>query len=268
MKKVWISALQQDPEAVQKIIAAAQACGLSAVGHFWVDDVKRMAWSAPLEELRQKETVLWAIVAGAEELKKDTVRFGLGLLTLAVQSRKGIGFPILLISAQGKSAMDASVMDASVIDALPTPLRAAEPLALDNPALGAKIAARAGMPGKGIEPGYHLYLHPLPGIGLWMEVGPAKDLLWQGAMVGVRGGEIDFHGIGPADSIPERCTLEYPFKGMKLRLREKEFVAWGVQNKLDGNNSYFVRIQGMPEAILFGSCPGGDEADVHVLNLY
>jgi hypothetical protein len=257
MKKIWITSLSQDPELVQKVIIAVRDCGLAANGHFWVDDLKNMAWTQPLQELRSKETALWVVLGNAEFFQRAPVSFGLSLLALAVQSSKGIGFPILLATTGGEIGGKG----------LPTPLRGAVILSLGEPRLGAKVAALAHMPSKNVEAGYHLHLHPLPGIGLWFEVGPSQNWNWEGAMLGVNGGEIDFHGVGPVNGVPERATLEYPFQGMKIRLKEKEFMAWGVKNKLDSSSSYYVRIRGMPSSVLFGPYPGEDDPELHVLDL-
>jgi hypothetical protein len=150
---------------------------------------------------------------------------------------------------------------------LPMALKDAEikPVA-DASVLGAKIAARSGMPVKGVETPYHLYVHGLPGIGLWFEVGPAGAVDWSGAFFGVHDAEIDFHGVGSAGSIPERAVLEYPVKGIKMMLEEKEITAWGIQNRLDASSSYYVRVQGEPDTILFGPYPDGDELDAHVIS--
>ena len=58
-------------------------------------------------------------------------------------------------------------------------------------------------------------------------------------------------------------------EGLRLDLREKEYIAWAVQNKLNAETSYFVKVEGFPESILFGPVPaeGADEVDVHVIQL-
>ena len=182
--------------------------------------------------------------------------FRSSLIAVSLQFKKGMGFPIMILSEEGISAAF-----------LPTPLKGAEVLSLADCALGTKAAARASMPIKGIEMGYHLNIHGLPGIGLWFEVGPAGSVDWQGALFAVHAAEIDFHGVGPAGGIPERAVLEYPVKGTKLQLGEREFTAWAVRNNLDSAHSYYVRVQGEPETILFGPHTDKDDAEVHVVSL-
>jgi hypothetical protein len=201
---------------------------------------------------------LWIILAGETGLAALTIRQGLSLLALAVQHRRGLGFPILILDVQG------TVDDAS----LPTPLKGAQILPFTPAALGPKVVALANRPAPAINTDYRINLHPLHGIGLWFEIGASPSGLdWPGALFGVHEAEIDFHGVGPADGVPERTTLEYPMKGMKITLGGDTFTAWGVQNRIDGQTSYYCRVQGTPDRILFGPPAAGDEADVHVINL-
>lgn len=257
MKKVWITALVRDHEAVQKLMTTVKTYGLDAGGHFWVDDIKRMSWTAPLAELQAKETALWIIMGPPDQFKASTIRFGLSMIAVSMQFRKGMGFPIMILTEGELTA-----------DSLPTPLKGAEIHPLTGSALGTKVAARASMPVKGIETGYHFNVHGLPGIGLWFEIGPAGVLDWQGALFGVHGAEIDFHGVGKSGGIPERAVLEYPVKGMKIELGDREFTAWAVQNRLDGASSYYIRVQGEPDTIIFGPYTGDDEAEMHVISLF
>ena len=258
MKKIWITALEKDEQKVQQLMAALKRYGLGADGHFWVDDLARMAWDGALGELSAKDTALWVVLGQAEHYKTPSLCQGLSMLALTVQHRRGVGFPILLLSTKGD-------IDAAT---LPTPFKGSDILSFAPAALGPKIVALANKPVPAIPPGYRLNIHPIHGIGLWLEVGPpAGGLDWPGAMFGVHGAEIDFHGVGPADGIPERAVLEYALKGMKIQLGQDEFTAWAVQNRLTGDSSYYVRIQGTPEKIIFGPFATEDQAEVHVITL-
>ncbi len=258
MKKIWITALDKDEQEVQKLMATLKSYGLGVDGHFWVDDLTKMAWDSALEMLSAKDTALWIILGKADQYEMSSICQGLSLLALSVQHRRGVGFPILLVSTKGD------------IDTgrLPTPFKGADMLPPGLAALGPKIVALANKPVSSINPGYRLNLHPIPGIGLWFEVGPPEGGLgWPGAMFGVHGADIDFHGVGPADGIPEKAVLEYAMKGMKIRLGEDEFTAWAVQNNLSAGSSYYVRLKGTPDKIIFGVFAAGDEAEVHTIAL-
>ena len=258
MKKIWITALDKDEQEVQKLMVTLKNYGLGVDGHFWVDDLAKMAWDSALETLSAKDVALWIILGKADQYEISTICQGLSLLALSVQYRRGVGFPVLLVSTKG------DINPAR----LPTPFKGADILPPALATLGPKIVAMANKPIPSITPGYRLNLHPIHGIGLWFEVGPATGGFdWPGAMFGAHGAEIDFHGVGPADGIPERAVLEYAMKGMKIQLGEDEFTAWAVQNHLSGGSSYYVRLKGTPDKIIFGAFATGDEAEVHTITL-
>ena len=257
MKKVWISSLAHEEALVQKIMAMLKTYALDANGHFWMDDLKKMAWMGPRKELGKDETALWIILSSDKELASDSVRYGLSMLALSIQAVRGHGFPVVFLH-EGKIPS---------VDSLPTPFQGAEILAAANPAAGPKLVAKANMPQKKIPVEYRLDIHAIPQLGQWFEVGPFESS-WKGAMFGVCGGEIDAHGAGPAGKLPEKAVLEYPMQGLKLTMGEKEYTAWAVQNQMDSGLSYYIRVQGKPESILFGPVAEGDDAEVYTLNLY
>jgi len=86
-------------------------------------------------------------------------------------------------------------------------------------------------------------------------------------MFGVTGAEITFHAVGPAGSLPSKTTLNYPMQGLKLEMGDKEYTAWAAQNELNAETSYFVKVEGYPESILFGPFSPEAEADVLIVRL-
>lgn len=257
MKKVWITALQKNEEKIAGLMGSLKKYGLTADGHFWVDDIKNMAWQAPAEELQRPDVAAWIIVGDAEDVKKPSIGFGLSLLAMKVGASKGSSFPVIF-APQVEMQADGD---------LPTLLKSADVIPLSNSSFAVKVVAAANAPARKMEKEYHLNVHGLPGIGTWFEAGPSS-LKWQGAMFGVHGAEIDFHGVGPANGVPERTVLEYAQKGLKIRLGQDEFTAWAVQNALEPGTSYYVRVQGIPDRILFGPYAQTEEAEVHVVTLY
>ncbi len=254
-KTVFISILERDEAKGKGLFQAVTRYGLSVSGHFWSKDLERMEWAGPIPELRRPEVGVWLIKGGAASFADPEVRFGLGLLAVSVQANRGHGFPVLLICDDG--ALDPAT--------LPTPLRGAE--VVDEARLGVKLAAKANVPLAKIAPEYRLDVHALPGLGLWAEVGPAPGHDWKGALLGVSGGSIDAHGIGPAGTLPERCVLEYPMKGVELELAGVRYSAWAVRNALGPGDSYYVRLAGRPEGLLLGEFPEGDDAALFSLSL-
>ena len=258
MKKIWVTALDHDEKKVQKILSTIRQYGLDGNGHFWQDDIKNMAWFSPKEAIVDKESCLWVILGSGKSLETDSVRFGLALLTLTVQAEKGLGFPVLFVASEGDINNDV----------LPTPLKGADIIASGSPSLGAKMVAKANTPIKEIDSDYRIDLHANPNYGIWFEIGPSGDSVWNGALLGVSNALIDAHGVGSAGKLPEKAILEYQMQGLKLKLGEKEYTAWAVQNKLDSNNSYYVRVREMPESIIFGPYSSEEEASVNIINLY
>jgi hypothetical protein len=256
MKNIWVSALGRDQEKVHKTMAMLKTYGLAADGHFWEDDVNKMAWLGPRNALIQKETSLWLILSNDKDLSAGTVRYGLSMLALSVQAVRGRGFPIILLHSG----------DMPAAETLPTPFQGAKILAAGSAAAGAKVVAAVHTPPKSLPGEYRLDVHAMPKLGQWFEAGPTEGC-WEGAMFGICGGEIDAHGVGPAGKLPEKAVLEYPMKGLKLNLGETEYTAWAVRNRLDAGSSYYVRVQGEPRSILLGPMAEGDEAEVYVLNI-
>ncbi|RLG68846.1 MAG: hypothetical protein DRO11_08510 [Methanobacteriota archaeon] len=255
MKKVWITALAHDEKNVQQILSLSKRYGLDANGHFWVDDLKNMAWLTPKEKMIDPETALWVIMGSQKEIGTDSIRYGLALLALSVQARKGHGFHIIWISTEGE-------VD---VEKLPTPLQGVEVIGSSDPTLGAKLVALANTPVEKIDTEYRLDIHANPGFGQWVEVGPGKGQKWDGALLGVQDAEIDAHGVGSAGRLPQRSVLEYPVRGLKLKLGDREYTAWAVQNALDETLSYYVRIKGKPVSILFGSHTAEDNAQFYLI---
>ncbi|GAB4229346.1 MAG: hypothetical protein OHK0028_03410 [Deltaproteobacteria bacterium] len=258
MKSVWLTSLGRSGENVKKVISLMKPYGVPVQGHFWADDLPKIAWMAPREEMIRPDVAAWVILATAETLASPSVRKGLSLLAITVQAKKGLSFPIVLLAEEGGTPPASP---------LPTPLAGAEILSASDPGLAAKIVATIHMPRKDPAPEYRIDVYGNAHIGLWFEVGP-REGRWDGALFGVSGGEILFHGTGPKEMLPAQCTLEWPVKGMKLSLGDREYTAWGVRNGFDHRTSYFAKVKECPDSVLFGPFPAeGEAADFFVVGL-
>ncbi len=255
MKNVWITALAEEQVSIVNLIETASKYGLKADGHFWVDEVKKMAWMAVTGELRKTENTLWVIAGKLEDLK-PTVRYGLTLLVLTMQKER----PDL-------SMLWVDTGDEVTAEKLPTILAGIPIVQADSSLLGAKLAAGANMKARPPEQEYRLSVHANPGFGVWFEVGPAGDESWAGAMLAVNGGEVKAHGAGPANVLPEKCVLEYPMEGLKLNMGETEYIGWAVSNRLDKESSYFVKVDEVPEGFLFGPLAEDEAGEVYVVRI-
>lgn len=254
-KQVFISILEKDETKGKGLFQTVTRYGLQVNGHFWSANLEKMEWAGPVAQMADPAVGVWLIKGSMASYADPAIRFGLGLLAAGVKARRGAGFPILCICDDG--SLD--------VETLPTMLHSAE--LVDESKLGAKLAAKANMPVKKIAPEYRFDLYPLPSLGLWLEIGPAAGQMWQGAMLCVCDGAIEAHGVGPAGTLPDKCVLNYPMKGIGLESGGKKFVGWAVKNPLQDNESYFVKVTGMPRNLLFGAFPEGDDAELFALSL-
>lgn len=259
MKTFWLTSLGPSQNIVKNLMSKMKTYGLKVEGHFWKDDLKKMAWMAPKEDLTDSKISFWAILGSEEELLSPDLRYGLSLLAIRAQAKRGINFPVVILQTHGTLLSS---------DQLPTPLKGADIFLSSDSGLGAKLVAKAHETSKQISHEYFIDVYGDDQIGQWFEIRPFSST-WSGAMFGVYGGKIAFHGVGPAGKLPSKSVLNYPMKGLRLNLRDKEYIAWAVQNELNAETSYYVKIDGFPESILFGPFPteGADEADVHILEL-
>ncbi len=257
-KRIWITSMSRDKNATAGLLQTGKKYGLTPDGHFWVDEMGKMAWKAPLENLLAKDTALWVISATKKDLGKESIRYGLSLLCLCLQNAKGIGFPIMLVTPDHTLSLDD----------LPTSLKGCELLKADDKSLGAKMTARANTPIKNPPADYRINIHANPGYGIWYELGPAKGQVWKGGLAGGLKAEVNAHGVGPKGVLPLKTTLEYQMQGIKLALGNDEYTAWAVKNFIDEDQSYYVRFAGIPGSIVFGQLPGEEnEADFNRLDL-
>lgn len=255
-KTIWATILEKDEDTGKALFETLHRYGLGVGGHFWLDDLDKMQWAGAYSELSKPDTALWVVQGLAASFAAPSVRYGLSLLAVMVQAARGHGFPIALVCAD--QPLDPA--------GLPTPLKGAA-LIEAGPSLGPKLVARANTPALRIEPEYHLDIHPLPGLGQWFEVGPARGRAWAGVVFGADGAAVDAHGVGPRGGVPEKCVLEYPMQGVQFTLGQDRFDAWAVRNALDDASSYYVRVKGNPACVAFGGLPEGDEGEMFALRL-
>lgn len=254
-KSALLTLLEANDGLARALGAEIFRMGADCQAHFWEDAPEKQAFAPVIAELSKPTCGVWIIAGTTTSFGRKSVRIGLALTALAARhahAPEGRHLPILL-SLSGEDATP------------PMPLADAE---IVDRGLGAKVAARLHAPGDVAPAPYRCTVHALPGLGLWLETGPA-DEPWQGALTGVRGegARPDAHGVGQAGIIPSRCTLRHPVRDLRLTLGDAEYTAWGVQNELSPAHSYFVRLAGLPEALVFGPYPQSDEAELYTLNL-
>ncbi len=255
MKKIWITALDKDKQPVEQLLSTARKYGLSADGHFFEDQLEKMAWAGASEKLSDPGISLWIIAGSAASLTKS-VRYGLTLTLLAAQRSRPDLSTLWIDTAGGLEQTD-----------LPGVFADTQLLPISHTSLGAKLAAMANMPAKNEKSLFRLCVHANPGIGVWFEIGPGNGMQWSGVVLGTSGGEIKCHGVGDRGKLPEKCVLEYPLKGMEIEAGDERYISWGIKNVLSHEDSYYVKVDGTVQSLIFGELPSGSEADLHVLNI-
>ncbi len=256
-KKIWISAFDCPEETVQSVIAKLQTYGLAADGHFFTDDLEKMAWAAPRKELLDTNVSMWLLLCSAESLKKDSFRYGLAMLALAVQAERGANFPIVILQIGDEEIAP---------DSLPTPLSKAKVLPIAGDAYGAKLLATVHTPVQPSQTEYRIDVYGITNVGQWFEIGPANSD-WQGAIFAVSDGEIKLHAVGPSGQLPEKSILNYPQQGLEIEVGESKFTAWAVQNELPPGSSYYLKVEGTPEKIMFCPYSSAEETEAFIISL-
>ena len=69
------------------------------------------------------------------------------------------------------------------------------------------------------------------------------------------------------NELPERTVLNYASVGIKAQIGDDEFTAWSVQNELDPEQSYYIKITGQPSKLIIGEHPAAEDAEAWTLAL-
>lgn len=256
-KKIWLTSLESSETTIQKIMVSLKKYGLDVDGHFWEDDLEKMAWCTPRRELLERDINMWIIYGSAETFSKPSLIYGLSLLAVSTQATRGTNFPIVILQED-----DVSIDLAS----LPTFFRECRVFQASGATYGAKIVAWLHTDTKQIFPPYRLDVYGIPQVGQWFEVGPRTGS-WEGAIFGTVGETISLHAVGPAGRLPEKSILNFSQRGLKINLGDKEFDGWAVQNEFDEKTSYYVKVDSHPETIMFCPYTQEDEAEAYIIDL-
>lgn len=257
MKTIWLSALTTPEQTVQMVMNKLNTYGLASTGHRWQDDLQGMAWLGPKDELCHPRCAFWAIMGAREALLKPETRYGLSLLALCVQAKRGQGFPIVVLQTQGEPLTTAE---------LPTFLRHALILPAADAGTPAKLVAKAHAKTPDFPTAYDIDMVGNPNFGQWFEIRPSRDT-WPGAIFGIDEGEINFQAVGPSGELPKTSTLNYPMQGLKIESGGKTYTAWAVRNPVGQGASYFVKVTGAPGHLLFGAFSEESETEMYRIAL-
>lgn len=259
MTAVAITAIGVDQAALQAVGGMLKRYGLDPVGGPWAptaDDGAKVAWRPLAEAMAERKPALWLIVADAPTLAQPHVRYGLSLMASTLRALVGQALPIARLG---------------VGDAALPPLLG-EVLALEpGAAWPAKVVAAVHRARKS-ESGERLLVHGNEQLGQWIELAPTQGL-WNGLVFGVsgEGASIDFQAVGPRGGLPEKSVLAYAQQDLQIDAGARRFTAWALRNEVGdtaaGPMSYYARVRGCPEALLWMPYTENDDGDATVLAL-
>lgn len=253
-KKLFITMLEDDSALGGTIAREAAKYGVETCGVTWREEPGKPVWGDVAAMILKEGCDGWLLAGKGEVWNADAARRAhISLAAVKAANLMGDAFSFFSMIEPEPAA-------------LPTPFTGAA--AVTAAKLGVRLAAKLGL-GKRDAPDYFLDVHPLPmGDGVVVELGAPKGGEWAGALLATAGaGEISHHTVGPRGTVPERGIVEYAMKGVKLESGGRDYTGWALANKLDDGTSYFVRITGETEGLLFGPLPAGDSAELYSLSL-
>lgn len=257
MKSVFVSALTVPEQEVRGLMGKLKTYGLEPAAHQWSDDLGAMAWMGPKEHLCQPQCAFWAIMGAREALLKPETRYGLSLLALCVQARRGPGFPIVLLRTGPEPLVAAD---------LPAPLQRAIILSAADAGTPAQLVAKAHAKAPDLPAAYYLDMVGNPQFGQWFEVRPTSDE-WPGIIFGVDAGEIKFQAVGPSGQLPTTSTLNFPMQGLQMEFKGRNFTAWAVRNAISPATAFYIKVEGAPATLLFGPFSEEGQTDMYSIAL-
>lgn len=261
-KKSVILTLLEPNEGLMRLLGEELSrVGLNVSGHFYEGGTDAMGALAT-ELSRENQCDMWIIAGNTARINDPVTRRELSLLALAARAERQTPLKVIFSpSAQGAVPFKGPLADSEFVIGT----------------LGAKAVAAIHKKST-VEPTpYRLHVRCLPGLGLWLEAGPVSarnEGPWKGAFLACCGTDAKgapvvpvAHGVGLAERIPERSTLEYPVQGMKIEHGNAAWEGWGVANTLTPDRSYFVKLSDIPAGIMFGPFPGEDDPELFVISL-
>lgn len=258
-KKVWLTWVGAEEGTIspQSIGEKLAQSGLQVVGHPWVDNMPQMAWQQLAALLQEKDSAdVWFIASRQQDWQLSNIRYGMSLVAAIAKEARAFHLPSVFLGLD----FQPQTQD------FPTLLQDCSLLSGQDTAWPAKTVAKA-FSHQAHPPAYRLNLRAHPQLGQWFEVGPRADI-WQGVMFGVASpATITHHGVGKKGQVPERTVVEYALENMTAQIGDTDFNAWSVQNQISSEDSYYLRVEGYPQKIIFGNHPGTDQEEVYVIQL-
>lgn len=271
MTVVAVTALASDAQRLSELAGTLARYGLKALGGIWEttpQKVLALDWRPMVDAFVAQRAAFWLVLADAKALNDPSVRYGLNLIAASLRSALGADFGIAVLWADAP----ADGAGAASRPALPTQLGNA--LVLEpGPAWPAKLVARVhrARP-QAAATADHISVHGNEQLGQWIELTPGAGS-WEGLVFAVagEGAEIDFQATGLSGGLPETSIIAYGQSGLKLESAGRAFTGWALRNEIgataSGPVSYYARVRGRPEALLWMPYTQEDDADATLLAL-
>lgn len=270
MTIVAVTALAADAQRLSALAGTLSRYGLKALGGVWAptpEQVLAVDWRPMADAFVAQRAALWLVLADAKALEDPSVRYGLNLIAASLRSALGADFGFAVLWPDGpvgdvvasRPALPAQMSDALVLES--------------GPAWPAKLVARVhrARPAA-LAASDRISVHGNAQLGQWIELSPGAGS-WQGVMFAVagEGASIDFQATGPGGGLPETSTIAYGQSGLKLESAGRAFTGWALRNEVGatpgGPVSYYARVRGRPEALLWMPYTEEDDADATLLAL-
>lgn len=262
-KKSVVLTLLEPNEGLMRLLGEELSkVGLNVRGHF-LEGGTDAAGALIAELAREDQCDAWLIAGENRRLNDPVTRRELSLILLGAQAERNQPLRVFISpGSQGMLPFTGPLTDGEVLTG---PVGARMVAAIHK-----KVAPPPPTP-------YRLHVRCLTGLGLWIEIGPkgaCHEEPWQGAFLACCGSDAKgahivpvAHGVGLAERIPERSTLEYPVQGMKIDYNTASWEGWGVANKLTPDRSYFVKLTDVPAGLMLGPFPSEDDPELFVFSL-
>ena len=275
MTIVAVTALAPDPQRLSDLAGTLARYGLKALGGVWETTPQKVValdWRPMVDAFVAQRAAHWLVLADAKALQDPSVRYGLNLIAASLRSALGADFGIAVLWPDAPGAGAGGGAEVAPRPALPAQLRDA--LVLESGAAWpAKLVARMHRARSGAAAAAdRLSVHGNEQLGQWVELAPGAGS-WQGVMFAVagEGASIDFQATGPSGGLPETSTIAYGQSGLKLESAGRTFTGWALRNEIgataSGPVSYYARVRGRPEALLWMPYTEEDDADATLLAL-
>lgn len=266
MTIVGVTALAPDEKRLSALAGTLGRYGLRALGGVWETTpakVLNVDWRPMADAFVAQRAALWLVLADATALADPAVRYGLNLIASSLRSALGADFPIAVLWADAagpaRPALPAQLRDALVLEA--------------GDAWPAKLVARVHRSrAAGGTAQDRVSVHGNEQLGQWIELAPGEGS-WQGLMFAVagEGASIDFQATGPCGGLPEKSVIAYGQSGLKLESAGRAFTGWALRNTVGateaGPVSYYARVRGRPEALLWMPYTEEDDAQATLFAL-